>query len=102
MPSAPRHRSPQAPPSADDATSAEQIARRLARVEGQVRGLQRMHSEGRSYVEFVTQVAAVKAALDQVALALLDDHVRHTVSAEDGDRAVTEALDAVARLLRAR
>lgn len=48
----------------------------------------------------MTQVAAVKATLDQVALALLDDHVRHTVSAEEGDLAVTDVLDAVARLLR--
>ena len=67
-----------------------------------MRGLQRMISEGRSYVDFVTQVAAVKAALDQVALSLLDDHVRNNVPAEDGDRAVTEVLDAVARLLRTR
>jgi DNA-binding FrmR family transcriptional regulator len=52
---------------------------RLARIEGQVRGIQRMVDEDRYCIDVLTQVTAVKAALDKVALALLDDHVSHCV-----------------------
>jgi DNA-binding FrmR family transcriptional regulator len=75
-------------------------ARTAARIEGQVRGLQRMVDEDRACVDIVRQITAVKAALDQVALALVDDHVRRTLDKDDAEKAVGDILDAVARLLR--
>lgn len=92
--------SPKASSSSFSATR-EQLARRLAHVEGQVRGVQRMIDDDRPCVEILTQIAAAQAALDKVALALLDDHVRGTLAEGDRERAAGEALDAVARLLRA-
>jgi CsoR family transcriptional regulator, copper-sensing transcriptional repressor len=53
---------------------------RLNRVEGQVRGVQRMVEEDRYCIDVLTQVNAIKAALDKVALALLDDHIGHCVA----------------------
>jgi DNA-binding FrmR family transcriptional regulator len=79
---------------------------RLRRIEGQVRGLQRM-VEGDTYcIDILTQVAAVTRALQSVALGLLDEHLTHCVAqavAEGGDTAeakVREASEAIARLVR--
>jgi DNA-binding FrmR family transcriptional regulator len=75
---------------------------RLRRVEGQVRGLQRMVEDDKYCVDILTQVAAVTRALQSVALGLLDEHLTHCV-AEGGDTAqakVREASDAIARLVR--
>ncbi len=76
---------------------------RLARIEGQVRGLQRMVDEDRYCIDVLTQVTAVKAALDKVALALLDDHVSHcvvdAVREGSGEDKVHELTDAIARYL---
>jgi CsoR family transcriptional regulator, copper-sensing transcriptional repressor len=79
---------------------------RLRRIEGQVRGLQRM-VEGDEYcIDILTQVAAVTRALQSVALGLLDEHLSHCVTeavAEGGDAAeakVREASNAIARLVR--
>ena len=77
------------------------LAKRLKRIEGQVRGLQRMVDEERYCIDVLTQIAAVNAALDGVALKLLEDHVRHCVR-EGGDEKVTELVDAVARLVRSK
>jgi len=80
--------------------------RRLRRVEGQVRGLQRMIDEDKYCIDILTQVAAVTRALQSVALGLLDEHLSHCVAAalaEGGDGAtdkVREASDAIARLVR--
>jgi len=74
---------------------------RLARIEGQVRGLQRMLDEDRYCIGVLTQVTAVKAALDKVALALLYDHVSHCVvdAVRDGSGAekVRELTEAIGR-----
>jgi DNA-binding FrmR family transcriptional regulator len=82
--------------------------KRLRRVEGQIRGLQRMVEEDTYCIDVLTQVAAATKALQSVAVGLLDEHVRHCVAnaaAEgDGDRAdemVTEAIRAIDRLIKA-
>src|SRR5438552_2040604 len=77
---------------------------RLRRIEGQVRGLQRMVEDDKYCIDILTQVAAVTRALQSVALGLLDEHLTHCVTeavAEGGDTAeakVREASDAIARL----
>jgi DNA-binding FrmR family transcriptional regulator len=82
--------------------------RRLRRIEGQVRGLQRMVDEDRYCIDILTQVAAVTKALQSAALGLLDEHLSHCVAAAmaddaEGDAAaakIREACDAIARLVR--
>ena len=80
---------------------------RLRRIEGQVRGLQRMISEDEYCIDVLTQIASVSKALQGVGLGLLDEHLRHCVrdaasaDAEGGDEKVHEAVQAVERLLRA-
>ena len=84
----------------------EAIHKRLRRIEGQVRGLQRMVDEDKYCIDILTQVSAATKALQSVALGLLDDHLAHCVAeavAEGGDTAagkVREASDAIARLVR--
>jgi DNA-binding FrmR family transcriptional regulator len=79
---------------------------RLRRIEGQVRGLQRMVEEDKYCIDILTQVSAVTRALQSVALGLLDQHLGHCVTqaaAEGGDTAaakVREASEAIARLVR--
>jgi DNA-binding FrmR family transcriptional regulator len=80
--------------------------RRLRRIEGQVRGLQRMVDEDKYCIDILTQVSAATRALESVALGLLEEHLSHCVAqaiAEGGDTAtakIREASDAVARLVR--
>jgi CsoR family transcriptional regulator, copper-sensing transcriptional repressor len=80
--------------------------KRLRRIEGQVRGLQRMIEEDKYCIDILTQVAAATKALQSVALGLLEEHLSHCVAqavAEGGDGAtdkVREASDAIARLVR--
>jgi DNA-binding FrmR family transcriptional regulator len=84
----------------------ENFAKRLRRIEGQVRGIAKMIDEDKYCIDVLTQVSAVNSALQSVALGLLDDHLRHCVShavAEGGaeaDRKLTEASAAIARLVR--
>jgi DNA-binding FrmR family transcriptional regulator len=79
---------------------------RLRRIEGQVRGLQRMVEDDKYCIDILTQVAAAIKALQSVALGLLEEHLSHCVVdavAEGGDTAtdeVREASDAIARLVR--
>ena len=79
---------------------------RLRRIEGQVRGLQRMIDEDKYCIDVLTQVSAVTKALQAVALGLLEEHLAHCVAqavAEGGDSAyetVREASAAIARLVR--
>ena len=79
---------------------------RLRRVEGQVRGLQRMVEQDTYCIDVLTQVSAVTRALQAVSLGLLEDHVAHCVvdAARESDEAaaekVREAADAIARLVR--
>ena len=82
------------------------IVRRLKRIEGQVRGLQRMVEDDTYCIDVLTQVSATTKALQSVALLLLQDHLGHCVAhalVEGGDVAdlkIKEASDAVARLVK--
>ena len=81
----------------------EQLNKRLARIEGQVRGVSRMVDEDRYCIDVLTQISAIQAALDKVALGLMDDHARHCVidgPADLKDERTEELLAAVARLMR--
>ena len=84
----------------------DQLQKRLARIEGQVRGVSKMVDEDRYCIDILTQVSAVTKALQAVALGLLEDHLGHcvaTATAEGGDVAaekVREASEAIARLVR--
>jgi DNA-binding FrmR family transcriptional regulator len=80
---------------------------RLRRIEGQVRGLQRMVDEDVYCIDILTQISAANSALKKVALALLDDHIKHCVAeglasgGDRGDSMVDEATAAIERLLKA-
>jgi CsoR family transcriptional regulator, copper-sensing transcriptional repressor len=82
------------------------VQKRLRRIEGQVRGLQRMVDEDTYCVDILTQISAVNRALQAVALELLSDHLSHCVAdalSEGGANAqdkVAEAAEAIARLVR--
>ena len=82
------------------------IQKRLRRIEGQVRGLQRMVEEDRYCIEVLEQVSAATRALQSVALALLDDHLAHCVAeavssgGDDATEKLREASAAIARLVR--
>ena len=79
------------------------VLKRLRRIEGQVRGVERMVEEDRYCIDVVTQVTAIQAALDKVALELLTDHASHCViGAAPGDQAerTEELMATVKRLLR--
>ena len=80
---------------------AEQYRARLRRIEGQVRGLQRMIADDTYCIDVITQISSVQQALQAVAVGLLDQHLRHCVTNHDSpDEAVDEATAAIARLLR--
>lgn len=80
--------------------------KRLRRVEGQIRGLQRMVENDEYCIDVLTQIAAATKALQAVSLGLLDEHLKHCVSeaiTEGGpvaDEKIREASDAIARLVR--
>ena len=83
------------------------IQKRLRRIEGQVRGLQRMVENDEYCIDVLTQVSAATKALQSVALALLDEHLRHCVtdatrSGDEGEseRIITEASQAIERLVK--
>jgi DNA-binding FrmR family transcriptional regulator len=85
------------------ATSKDDLQRRLARIEGQVRGVAKMVADDRYCIDVLTQISAIEAALDKVALGLLDDHARVCVlGGEDAEREqrAEEMMAAVGRLLR--
>lgn len=80
---------------------------RLKRVEGQVRGIQRMVDDETYCIDVLTQVSAATRALQGVAVALMDDHLRHCVSnavqsddPDESDRIITEASKAIERLVK--
>lgn len=83
-----------------------QVQARLGRIEGQIRGVQKMVDEDRYCIDVLTQVGAIKAALDAVALVLLQDHTEHcvveAVQAGDGSQKVRELNEAVERLIKGR
>ncbi len=82
--------------------------KRLRRIEGQVRGLQRLVDEDAYCIDILTQISAVTKALQSVAVGLLDEHVRHCVrdaSADDSERAeamIEEAITAIERLIKSK
>ena len=82
----------------------DQLLARLARVEGQVRGVARMVEDDRYCIDVLTQISAIQAALDKTALGLLDDHARHCLMGEGGgpeapDAQADELMAAVGRLV---
>jgi len=82
------------------------LQQRLRRIEGQVRGLQRMVDEDVYCIDILTQISAATKALEAVALNLLEGHLHHCVhdaiasGGPDADAKITEAADAVRRLVR--
>ncbi|MEK6278506.1 MAG: metal-sensitive transcriptional regulator [Actinomycetota bacterium] len=85
--------------------SKPELLNRLARVEGQVRGISGMVEEDRYCIDVLTQVSAVQAALEKISLGLLDVHARHCMLGEgeapdDPQQQVDELMGAVGRLVR--
>ncbi|MCW2956230.1 MAG: hypothetical protein JWO69_1099 [Thermoleophilia bacterium] len=84
----------------------EQLQKRLRRIEGQVRGIQRMVDEDRYCIDVLTQISSIQAALDKVSLGLLDEHARHCVlgASDDAtrDERTGELLAAVGRMMSRR
>jgi CsoR family transcriptional regulator, copper-sensing transcriptional repressor len=85
------------------------LVKRLHRIEGQVRGIERMVGDDRYCIDILTQIAAVNTALDSLALKILEDHVGHCVAGalQSGDEAnaaqkTAELLEAVQRFARTR
>ena len=79
--------------------SKDQLLRRLSRLEGQVRGVSRMVEEERYCIDVLTQISAIRAALDKVALGLVDGHARHCMRDEKRDADVDELMGALGRML---
>lgn len=87
------------------AANKEQVLNRLKRVEGQVRGVARMVEADEYCIDILTQISAIEAAMDKVALELLRDHTKHCladpkVGPKDRDAKVEEVIGAVNRLLK--
>ncbi len=86
--------------------SKDDYTKRLRRIEGQVRGLQRLIDEDTYCIDVLTQISSVTKALQGVGMGLLDEHIRHCVheaaaeSRDAGDAKIDEATAAIARLLR--
>lgn len=80
----------------------EELLGRLRRIEGQVRGLQRMVENDKYCIDILTQISAASNALKKVAVELLEDHIRHCVvnRTEDGRDMIREATAAVERLVK--
>ena len=85
------------------------LVKRLHRIEGQVRGIEKMVEDDRYCIDILTQIAAISTALEGLALKILDDHVRHCVAGalRSGDEAAaaektSELLAAVQRFARTR
>lgn len=87
-------------------TDKERYMKRLKRIEGQVRGVQRMVEEEQYCIDILTQVSALQSALKGVSLALLDDHMQHCVlnaaqaGGEEAEQKLAEASAAIARLVK--
>jgi CsoR family transcriptional regulator, copper-sensing transcriptional repressor len=90
-------------PSRGYSATKEQLLKRLARVEGQVRGVSGMVENERYCIDVLTQISAIQAALDKISLGLLDDHARHCMQGKgapaDPEEQVDELMGAVGRLL---
>ena len=86
------------------ASSKQTLGKRVARIEGQIRGIARMIDEDRYCIDILTQLAAVQSALDAVGVTLLEHHlhgcVQHAVRSGDGAKAIDEALAVIRRFAR--
>ena len=89
------------------ADNKEALVKRLHRIEGQVRGIEKMVEDDRYCIDILTQIAAVSTAIESLALEVLDDHVKHCVAgalasgdAVDADRKIEELLAAVRRFAK--
>ena len=88
------------------AENRDDLLARLRRIEGQVRGLQRMVEEDRYCIDVLTQISSATRALQGVATGMLDDHVRHCVrdaidqGPQTADEKIDEALDVIHRLIK--
>jgi DNA-binding FrmR family transcriptional regulator len=87
----------------------EALTKRLHRIEGQVRGIERMIEEDRYFIDVITQIAAVNTALESLAFKILDEHVNHCVAGAlasgdpvDAEQKSKELLEAVHRFARTR
>jgi DNA-binding FrmR family transcriptional regulator len=85
--------------------SKDQLIKRLNRIEGQIRGVTTMVQEDRYCIEILTQISAAQAALDKIALGLLDGHARHCLAGngegpQTPDAQADELMGAVGRLVR--
>src|SRR3954467_10894865 len=92
---------PSATPARGYSATKDQLLGRLRRIEGQVRGLERMVEDERYCIDVLTQIGAVEAALDKVALGLLDDHAHHCVIGarpQEQRERTEELMTAVGRL----
>jgi DNA-binding FrmR family transcriptional regulator len=82
----------------------QQLLKRLNRIEGQVRGISRMIEEDRYCIDILTQVSAIRSALDAAALQILEDHtrgcVRSAIREGTGDAAIAELMDVVRRFVK--
>jgi DNA-binding FrmR family transcriptional regulator len=84
----------------------DELLARLRRIEGQVRGLQRMVEEDRYCIDVLTQISSATNALNGIALSMLDDHVRHCVrdavdqGPDAADQKIDEALEVITRLVK--
>ncbi|WP_067895086.1 metal-sensitive transcriptional regulator [Nocardia vaccinii] len=87
-------------------TAKDDYLKRLRRIEGQARGLQRMVEEEKYCIDILTQVSAMTKALQAVAMGLLEDHISHCVvdaavrGGPEAEEKIKEATDAIARLVR--
>jgi CsoR family transcriptional regulator, copper-sensing transcriptional repressor len=81
----------------------DEVLARLRRVEGQIRGLQKMVERDAYCIDILTQITAASNALKKVAIGLLDDHMRHCVAnrTEEGKDMIAEATAAIDRLVKA-
>jgi DNA-binding FrmR family transcriptional regulator len=91
------------------AENKDKLLKRLARAEGQVRGIARMVEEDRYCIDILTQLAAVDTALESVALEILEDHVKHCVASAlasgdetDAETKIDELVEAVRRFAKTR
>lgn len=82
----------------------EELLKRLRRIEGQVRGVQRMVEEDRYCIEVLTQIAAIRAALDKVGIEVLDAHARGCLTAAlrsgKSEEAIDELVGALERFIK--
>ena len=87
-------------------TDKDKYLNRLRRIEGQARGIHKMVAEEKYCIDILTQISALKSALDAVPVGLLDDHLTHCVvdaaraGGAEADVKIKEATDAIARLVR--